>query len=70
MTTDDKYKILKEFYSNGEEDKRLYADKAHHVEFLTTTRYIDKFLKPNAKILEVGAEPVYILFIMLKKVIK
>lgn len=55
MTTDNKYKILKDYYSTGDEDKRLDQDKAHKVEFLTTTRYIDKFLKPNAKILEVGA---------------
>ena len=52
---DDKYKILKEFYSTGAEDKRLKEDKAHQVEFLTTTRYINKFLKDNDKILEVGA---------------
>ena len=31
---DDKYKILKEFYSTGAEDKRLKEDKAHQVEFL------------------------------------
>ena len=45
--------ILKEFYSTGAEDKRLKEDKAHQVEFLTTTRYINKFLKDNDKILEV-----------------
>lgn len=55
MTTDNKYKILKDYYSTGDEDKRLDQDKAHKVEFLTTTRYIDKYLKSNAKILEVGA---------------
>ena len=52
---DDKYKILKEFYSTSAEDKRLKKDKAHQVEFLTTSRYINKFLKDNDKILEVGA---------------
>lgn len=56
MSTDNtKYQILKDYYSTGVEDKRLQADKAHQVEFLTTTRYIDKYLKPNDKILEVGA---------------
>lgn len=56
MSTDNtKYQLLKDYYSTGVEDKRLQADKAHQVEFLTTTRYIDKFLKPNDKILEVGA---------------
>lgn len=56
MSTDNtKYQLLKDYYSTGVEDKRLQADKAHQVEFLTTTRYIDKYLKPNDKILEVGA---------------
>ena len=56
MSTDNtKYQLLKDYYSTGVEDKRLQADKAHQVEFLTTTRYIDKYLKHNDKILEVGA---------------
>lgn len=56
MSTDNtKYQLLKDYYSTGVEDKRLQADKAHQVEFLTTTCYIDKYLKPNDKILEVGA---------------
>ena len=47
--------ILNEWYARKEEDNRLIQDKAHQVEFITTTNYIDKYLKTNMKILEVGA---------------
>lgn len=47
--------ILNEWYSLKDEDKRLVADKAHRVEFITTTNYIDRYLKSNMKILEIGA---------------
>ena len=47
--------ILDYFYNNDcDEDSRL-NEQHGQVEFLTTTKYIDKFLKPNCKILEVGA---------------
>lgn len=42
-------------YSDYDEDSRLICDRAHHIEYLTTMRYIQKFLKPKAKILEIGA---------------
>ena len=45
--------ILKEFYSSREEDKRLLS-KHGKVEFLVTTKYIDKYLKKNDRILEIG----------------
>ena len=47
--------ILENYYSGGKEGNRLVKDKAHMVEFLTTTRYIDKYLKTGDKILEIGA---------------
>ena len=47
--------LLENYYSEYEEEKRLVKDKAHKVEFITTTRYIDKYIKPRDKILEVGA---------------
>ena len=47
--------ILEKYYENGKEDKRLIKDKAHQVEFLTTTRYVDRYLKKGDKILEIGA---------------
>lgn len=46
--------ILTNFYSNYDEDGRL---RSRHgmVEFLTTMRYIEKYLKPGMRILEIGA---------------
>jgi len=42
-------------YSDYDEGARLVCDRAHNIEYLTTMRYIQKFLKPGAKILEIGA---------------
>lgn len=42
------------FYNNYDEDNRL-ALRHGSVEFLTTMRYIEKYLKPNSKIVEIGA---------------
>ena len=42
-------------YTEYDEDARLVCDRGHYVEYLTTMRYIQKFLKPEAKILEIGA---------------
>ena len=42
-------------YTEYDEDTRLVSDRAHNIEYLTTMRYIEKFLKPGAKILEIGA---------------
>ena len=47
--------ILNSFYNEDcEEDTRLLS-KHGQVEFLTTTKYIEEYLKPASKILEVGA---------------
>lgn len=55
MTTN-KYKdIILNKYADCDEDSRLIRDRAHNIEYLTTLHYIQKFLKPGAKILEVGA---------------
>lgn len=43
-----------EFYNNYDEDGRLKR-KSHLPEYLTTMRYIEKYLTPNSKILEIGA---------------
>lgn len=47
-------KLLSAYYSTYDEDSRL---RSRHgmVEFLTTMRYIEKFLKPGMRILEIGA---------------
>lgn len=53
---DKRKKVLNEFYTEHcDEDSRLIKDKRHQIEFITTTTYIDKYLKPGNRILEVGA---------------
>lgn len=47
--------IINNFYNNYDEDTRLVGSNHSRVEFLTTTHYIDRFLKPGMRILEVGA---------------
>lgn len=47
-------KILTDFYSGYDEDNRLRS-KHGMVEYLTTMRYIEKYLRPGMRILEVGA---------------
>lgn len=49
-------KIINDFYTNVcNEDVRLIKDKHSQIEFITTTKYIEKYLKQGDKILEVGA---------------
>lgn len=45
---------LIDLYNHYDEDGRL-ASKHGSVEFLTTMRYIEKYIKPNDRVLEVGA---------------
>ena len=48
--------VLDGFYKDGYvEDERLNKDKIHRIEFITTTNYVDKYLKKGDRILEVGA---------------
>lgn len=48
--------ILTGYYRDGYvEDDRLTRDKMHYIEFITTTHYIDKYLKVGDRLLEVGA---------------
>ena len=46
--------ILENYYSEWNEDDRLLS-RFGQVEFLTTVRFIEKYLKPGMKILEIGA---------------
>ena len=48
-------KILNDYYNNYDEDERLIKDKAHRIEYITSTKYIDKYLKRGDRILEIGA---------------
>lgn len=48
------FDYLNEYYNSRNEDERL--DSQHgQVEYLTTMRYIQKYINPGMKILEVGA---------------
>lgn len=48
------FDYLNEYYNNYDEDGRL--DSKHgQVEYLTTMRYIQKYIKPGMQILDVGA---------------
>jgi len=46
--------IISNYYANYDEDGRL-ARKWNSIEFLTTMRYIERYLTPGAKIADIGA---------------
>ena len=46
--------VLTDFYTNYDEEGRLLS-KHGQVEYLTTMRYIERYLQPGMRILEVGA---------------
>ena len=50
----DAYKCLNQYYSEYDEDGRLLS-RHGQVEYLTTMRYIHKYLKPGMGVLEIGA---------------
>lgn len=47
-------KALTQFYSNYDEEGRLLS-RHGQVEFLTTMRYVEKYLRPGMRVLEIGA---------------
>lgn len=48
------FDALKQFYENYDEDNRL-ASRYGSVEYLTTMRYIEEYLRPGMRVLEIGA---------------
>lgn len=46
---------INDLYENYDEENRLFRDKAHLPEYLTTTRYFDRLFSPNSKILDACA---------------
>ena len=50
----ERMEALKNYYTTHNEDARL-TPKRGMVEFLTTVRYVEKYLKPGMRILEIGA---------------
>ncbi len=51
----DRKTIIDNHYNNDDEDNRLIKDNTHNIEFVITKHYINKYLKKNDKILEIGA---------------
>lgn len=47
--------IINNHYNNYDEDSRLIKDHVHNIEFVVTKEYIEKYLKKDDKILEIGA---------------
>ena len=54
-TADSDTALVQEIYRRKSENDRLNRSQAARVEFLTTVKYIEKYIKPGAKILDVGA---------------
>lgn len=46
---------LEELYEHFNEDERLKTTKANSIEFITTDHFIQKYLKEDSKLLELGA---------------
>ena len=45
---------LDQFYGSYDEDSRL-CSRHGRVEFMTTMHYIEKYLRPGMRVLEIGA---------------
>ena len=54
-TADSDAELVQEIYRRHDENSRLNKSQAARVEFLTTVKYIEKYLTPGATILDVGA---------------
>ena len=46
---------VQQFYQSYDEDSRLVKDDYHRVEFITTLHFLDEYLRPGLKIIDVGA---------------
>jgi 2-polyprenyl-3-methyl-5-hydroxy-6-metoxy-1,4-benzoquinol methylase len=46
---------VQQFYQSYNEDSRLVKDDCHRVEFITTLYFLDDYLRPELKIIDVGA---------------
>lgn len=47
-------RYLTDFYERYDEEGRLAATRHGQVEYLTTMRYIDRYLRPGMRVLEIG----------------
>lgn len=55
FTAADDTSLVQEIYRRYDEDSRLNKSQAARVEFLTTVKYIEKYLTPGGRILDIGA---------------
>ncbi len=51
----DRIEIVRDFYEKADEDTRLSRSRHGQLEYRTTMAYLKRFLKPGAKVLELGA---------------
>ncbi len=58
---------IKSYYENYDEEGRLFRDKAHLPEYLTTIRYFDRLFAPNSRILDACAGTGRYAFYLAKK---
>lgn len=54
MSRNDEIEYIKNYYNEYDEDSRLLK-QSNSIEFLTTMKYIKKYLKKDSNILEIGA---------------
>lgn len=55
LTIENETEQVQQLYELFNEDARLSRSKAARVEFLTNVRYIERYLTPGARILDIGA---------------
>jgi len=65
----ERIEAINAYYESYDEDHRLTV-RHGMVEFLTTVHYIERYLKPGMRILEIGAGTGGTLTILLGKVMK
>ena len=46
------FEDVKAYYENNDEEGRLFRDKAHMPEYLTTVRYFDRLFAPESRIID------------------
>ena len=55
FTPENDTELVQELYCRFDENSRLTKSQAARVEFLTTVRYIERYLNPGDRILDIGA---------------
>ena len=51
----DRVKMMNEFYTGYNEDRRLFKSRHGQMEYRTTMHFIHRYLKPAQSVLELGA---------------